>query len=434
LNYQNFRSRLIDFIPLERIINDPLRTLAYGADASFYRLIPKIVVQVESEEEEVQKIILLSNETKIPITFRAAGMSLSGQAVTDSVMVRIVPSKWSKWELLTKNASVVRLQPGIIGGYINNVLAPFWKKIGPDPSSINACMIGGITANNSSGMCCGVSQNMYHTMKEMRLILADGTILDTSDPASKEEFRRSHASMLQALSDLSNEVKSNTALVSRIRQKYKIKNTTGYSLNALVDFTDPFDILTHLIIGSEGTLAFISNVTVNTVDELPFKASSLIIFPDLVIATEGVKILKNTPVAAVEILDGPCLRSVSNHDSIPNRLDLKAAALLIETRAANKEELKKQIQFITNSLSNIQTIGGIKFTDIPAEYNKLWDIRKGLIPSVGATRQKSTSVIIEDVAVAVPKLADFTIDLQELFQKYHYHDAIILGHALEGNL
>jgi D-lactate dehydrogenase len=103
-------------------------------------------------------------------------------------------------------------------------------------------MIGGITANNSSGMCCGVSQNMYHTMKEMRLILADGTILDTSDPASKEEFRRSHASMLQALSDLSNEVKSNTALVSRIRQKYKIKNTTGYSLNALVDFTDPFDV------------------------------------------------------------------------------------------------------------------------------------------------------------------------------------------------
>ena len=135
--------------------------------------------------------------------------------------------------------------------------APYDKKIGPDPSSIDSCMIGGIVYNNSSGMCCGVAQNTYNTIKDLRLIFADGTVLDTSDPESKRAFARSHGYLLEGLSKLAERVKSNPDLVAKIKRKYSIKNTMGYSINAFVDFEDPFEILKHIIVGSEGTLGFI---------------------------------------------------------------------------------------------------------------------------------------------------------------------------------
>jgi D-lactate dehydrogenase len=136
-------------------------------------------------------------------------------------------------------------------------------------------MIGGIAANNASGMCCGTAQNSYQTVDSMRVVFADGALLDTSDDRSRNDFAASHGQMLDNLSSLANTVRSNAILAARIRHKFKIKNTTGYSLNALVDYDDPFDILVHLMIGSEGTLGFISEIVYKTVVEHLNKASAL---------------------------------------------------------------------------------------------------------------------------------------------------------------
>jgi D-lactate dehydrogenase len=432
--YELLYNILAHTIDRKRIFHDPLYTLAYGTDASFYRLIPKLVIRAE-DENEVSFILKECFKLHIPVTFRAAGTSLSGQAVTDSVLV-IAGSGWKKFHLLDSGKSI-RLQPGLTGGRVNAILSKYGRKIGPDPASINAAMIGGIAANNASGMCCGTAENSYKTVAGMRIILADGTILDTTDKAERELFRKSHSVLLKNIEELASEAKSNTILADRIRKKYKMKNTTGYSLNSLIDFSDPFDIIEHLMIGSEGSLGFISEIVYRTVEELPHRASSLIIFPDIRNACEAVSILKTTPVSAVELIDRAGMRSVENEKGVPAFLKSvrnDACALLVETASDDKPGLEKKIKAIKDSINSIPTEYGIEFTDVPAEYELLWKIRKGLFPSVGAMRKTGTTVIIEDVAFPVERLAEATIDLQQTLGKYKYDEAVIFGHALEGNL
>ncbi|TAL62022.1 MAG: 4Fe-4S ferredoxin [Bacteroidetes bacterium] len=216
-----------------------------------------------------------------------------------------------------------------------------------------------------------------------------------------------------------------------------MKNTTGYNLNALIDFSDPFDIIEHLMIGSEGTLGFISEISLKTVPEYSCRASSLMIFPDIEKACQAVSILKSTPVSAVELIDRAGLRSVENEDGVPDYLKFlhnDVCALLVEIVGGNKVEINGNIEIIKNSIKNIPVEKTVSFTDIPAEYELLWKIRKGLFPSVGAMRKTGTTVIIEDVAFPVPSLAEATLDLQKLLKKYRYDEAVIFGHALEGNL
>jgi len=432
--YKILYERLIASIDKKRIFHDPLSALAYGTDASFYRLIPKLVI-IAKDEIEVSAILKETSALSLPVTFRAAGTSLSGQAITDSVLV-IAGSHWKKFKI-QENGSEIWLQPGLTGGHVNSLLAPYGRKIGPDPASINAAMIGGIAANNASGMCCGTAENSYKTVAGMRIIMADGSILDTRDQAGKNRFRESHSKLLSDIEMLAKSATGNIALAERIRMKYKMKNTTGYSLNALVDFTDPFDIIEHLMIGSEGTLGFIAAISYKTVIEQPCKASSLMIFPDIECACKAVSLLKITPVSAVELIDRAGLRSVENEKGVHEFLKFlqdNSCALLVETVGGNKVEINRNIEVIKNSIKSIPVDRPIKFTDIPSEYELLWKIRKGLFPSVGAMRKTGTTVIIEDVAFPVQSLAEATLDLQNLLRKFRYDEAVIFGHALEGNL
>ena len=216
-----------------------------------------------------------------------------------------------------------------------------------------------------------------------------------------------------------------------------MKNTTGYSLNALVDFLDPIDVLAHLMIGSEGTLGFLSEITYRTVPEYADKASALILFDHLEAACLAVTVLKNTPVAAVELADRAALRSVEGKPGMPegiHALGADGAALLVETRAANAGRLAEQVRAIEAALSDIPTFEPVRFSTDASECARFWNVRKGMFPSVGAMRKVGTTVIIEDVAFPVPRLAEATLDLQRLLATHGYSDAIIFGHALEGNL
>ncbi|CAO3426538.1 FAD-binding and (Fe-S)-binding domain-containing protein [Azospirillum doebereinerae] len=432
--YERVLTELRAFIPEARLITDPLRTLAYGTDGSFYRLIPKIVAIVESEEEVVG-LLRVTRENKAPVTFRAAGTSLSGQAVSDSVLV-LLGDHW-RGCAISADAATVTLQPGVIGAEANRKLAPLGRKIGPDPASIATAKIGGIAANNASGMCCGTAQNSYRTLSSMRLVLADGTALDTGDAVSRAAFWRSHPNLLDGLRDLGARTRADAALAERIRNKFRIKNTTGYSLNALVDYEDPVDILQHLLIGSEGTLGFISTITLNTVPEHAHKASALLFFPDIAEACRAVALLKATPVSAVELMDRASLRSIEDKPGMPaqiKRFGPDVACLLVETRAESVAALDAQLAEIAAVLATTVTIGDGAFTTDAKACEGFWKIRKGLFPAVGAIRELGTTVIIEDVAFPLERLAEATVELQALFVKHAYHEAIIFGHALEGNL
>ncbi|MEA1030616.1 FAD-binding and (Fe-S)-binding domain-containing protein [Pseudomonas sp. N-137] len=421
-------------IPQKRRFDDPLSTLAFGTDASFYRLIPKLVVRVESEDEVVA-LLQLAQRDQVPVTFRAAGTSLSGQAISDSVLI-VLGDNWNAREIRGEGMQI-RLQPGVIGAQANAWLAPFGRKIGPDPASINACKIGGIVANNASGMCCGTAQNTYHTLAGIRLVLADGTRLDTEDETSVAAFRTSHGELLERLATLGRETRANTELAARIRHKYRLKNTTGLSLNALVDYDEPVDILSHLLVGSEGTLGFISAVTYNTVIDHPNKASALIVFPDVETCCNAVTVLKSQPVSAVELLDRRSLRSVQDKPGMPDfvqHLSTNACALLIESRAASSSLLQEQLARIMASLAGFPVEKQVDFTEDPRENARLWAIRKDTFPAVGAVRKTGTTVIIEDVTFPVEQLALGVNRLIELFDKHHYDEAILFGHALEGNL
>ncbi|MGB4912608.1 MAG: FAD-binding and (Fe-S)-binding domain-containing protein [Candidatus Dechloromonas phosphoritropha] len=421
-------------LPATQVITDDLRRLAYGTDASFYRLIPQVIAVIESEND-LKSVLTAARANKTPVTFRAAGTSLSGQAISDGVLA-LIGESFATYEI-NANASKVKVGPGIIGGEVNRRLAPHGKKIGPDPASIGTAKIGGIAANNASGMCCGTAENSYRTLAGMRVMLADGTLLDSEDPASIAAFKQSHGALLGGLERLGRDTRANTKLAERIRHKFKIKNTTGYSLNALVDYENPIDILSHLMIGSEGTLGFISRITYHTVAEDPFKASALVFFPDIRTACEAVIRLKPQPVSAVELLDRPALRSVQDKPGLPSTimtLDKDAAALLIEVRSATVDGLNEHISAAHAALAGIVTVEPLQFSTDPATCEMYWKVRKGTFPSVGAMRRTGTTVIIEDVAFPIASLADATLDLQALLRQHGYDEAIIFGHALEGNL
>jgi len=436
-NLKNFLASLQSSLNDDQIILDYARRFALSTDASFYRLTPEIIVRIE-DEQQLSTLLNLAGRFYVPITFRAAGTSLSGQAITDSVLV-MLGSLWNNVKV-TDDGKQIHLQPGVIAAEANLALEKYGRKIGPDPASINVCKIGGIVANNASGMCCGMANNTYHTLSGIRLLLWDGTILDTRDSASVSAFRKHHSDLLGRLKSLAGDIKSNPDLLKKIQHKYRLKNTTGYSINALIDYNDPIDILAHLMVGSEGTLGFISEVSYNTVPHYSCRATAILFFEDIKSCCNAVIALKNMPVEAVELIDGRGLQAVSDKPGMPmpesqiKALGTNISALLIETSAQNKSGLTQQIEEISDCLKHHKTLKPIIFTTDKELASQWWAIRKGLFPAVGAVRQTGTTVIIEDVAFPIERLSDAVRELQGLFKKFNYDDALIFGHALQGNL
>lgn len=429
-----FHQALTEYLPSDRLITDPARRFALGTDASFYRLTPALIVQVDTEAE-LLAVLAQARQYRVPVTFRAAGTSLSGQAVTDAVLVMLT-SNWRGCRVEPLGERV-HMQPGLIGAQANRQLAPFGRKIGPDPASIHACQIGGIVANNASGMCCGTRHNSYHTLAGMRLVLADGAVLDSRDPDSVRAFRRSHVKLLKNLSDLSQKLRSNDSLAERVRHKYRLKNTTGYGLNALLDFDDPIDILTHLMVGSEGTLGFVSEVSLNTVPNWQHRASVMVGFDNLVHCAQTVSQLKTVSVDAVELLDSRAVRAVSHMDGLPafaRRLPDAGGLLLIDVRGESPQQLDDHCQAVQAILDAAGVHDSTGFTRDARRIEAFWTLRKGTFPAVGAHRAVGTTAVIEDVAFPIERLADGVDMLQALFDRHGYEEAIIFGHALEGNL
>ncbi|MBK9796102.1 MAG: FAD-binding oxidoreductase [Holophagaceae bacterium] len=428
------RESLSNIVGADRVMVRAMDRIAFASDAGFYRLIPKAVV-FPGSIEEVQGLFRLSHEQKIPMTFRAAGSSLSGQSITDGILVEVARN-WRDIKVLDGGARV-KVQPGVIGAHVNHALKFFKAKMGPDPASLNTCRVGGILSNNSSGMCCGVTQNAYHTLDSLTFVLPSGTVIDTGAPDADERFRSAEPALTKGLLKLKADLLANPTLATRIRSKYKTKNTTGYSLNAFLDFDRPVDIFRNLLVGSEGTLAFIAEAVLNSVPDLPVKVTAFLLFPDLYAACDSIIPLRDAGAAALELLDRASLRSVENQPGIPaaiKTLPDGAAALLVEFHGRDESVRAELERTALATTAGLKLIEPAKFTHDPVEQALMWKIRSGTFPSVGSVRKSGTTVIIEDVAFPVERLADAAIDLTKLFAKHGYDEAIIFGHAKDGNL
>ena len=434
ISSQEIQLALNGFIPQERILVRPIELIACASDASFYRLIPKAVVQTQNLEE-IRALFSFSQQTRIPMTFRAAGTSLSGQSISDGLLVEVA----RHWRDVTveESGKRIRVQPGVIGASANRALVPYRAKIGPDPASIATCTLGGILSNNSSGMCCGVQQNAYHTLHSMKFMLPSGTVIDTSQPDADDEFHAREPALARGVLELKAKLEGDPALRERVRNKYRMKNTTGYSLNAFLDFDRAVDIFQHVMIGSEGTLAFIAEAVLNTVPDLPVKYTGLLLFPDLYAAADSIVPLRQAGAKALEIMDRASLRSVEGKTGVPSSirsLPDAAAGLLVEFQSADEGERSELEKLAAESVGGLKLCEPARFTHVASEQALLWNIRAGMFPSVGSVRKTGTTVIIEDVAFPIESLADAAHGLTDLFRRHSYENAIIFGHAKDGNL
>ena len=402
----------------------------WASDASIYRLVPRVVVLVRSAED-VQAVLGLAAEHGAPVCFRAGGTSLSGQAVTDGILV--VVSRHLRSIRVIDSGQRVSCAPGAVGAWVNAALAPYQRRIGPDPASMQAAEIGGIVANNASGMCCGVAENSYHTVDGLELMLADGYRIDTAAADADVRLARDRPAIAAGLLELRDLVRGDAHLSARIGTAFATKNTVGYSLNAFLDAETPARILQRLVVGSEGTLAFISNATFRTLPLPGHRATAWLMFSTLDDACSAVKPLAQLGAAAIELLDAVALARVEG--KLPHVLPAgEPTALLVEFQETTAEALRGRIGAATPVLLGFDLAAPAAFTGDTELQHRYWTIRKGLFPSVGAVRASGTAVVIEDVTFPVDELAAGVRSLRACFSRYGFDDAVIFGHAKDGNL
>lgn len=409
--------------------------LASAHDASHYLLTPQAVVTPASTEQVVA-LLAASRSTGVPLTFRAGGTSLSGQAGTAGVLVD--SRRHFTGIRVLDGGERVRVGAGATLRAVNARLIRYRRRLGPDPASEIACTIGGVVANNSSGMACGTETNAYRTLQSAVLVLPSGTVLDTGADDADDRLARAEPAIHAGLARLRDRIRSDDRSVATIRRLYAMKNTMGYGLNSFLDHDDPVRILEHLVIGSEGTLAFVAETVFRTVPVRPFASTGLLIFPDLAAATRSIPALVQAGFATIELMDSTSLRVAQRGDDAT--ADLRAlhvddhAALLVEYREDSAVALQRRTHQASTLLSSLPlAVPGVLSED-GAEQARLWHIRKGLYTIVAGDRPSGTTALLEDIAVPVEQLYDTCLGLTRLFDEHGYADAVIFGHAKDGNI
>ncbi|MFT4468504.1 FAD-binding and (Fe-S)-binding domain-containing protein [Arthrobacter sulfonylureivorans] len=412
-----------------------LDRLALAHDASHYLLVPELTA-VPRNADDVARLFRISGEKGIPLTFRSGGTSLSGQALSSGILAD-TRSGFRRIEILDGGLRV-KLQPGATLRSVNARLAPYGRRLGPDPASEIACTIGGIVANNSSGMSCGTENNTYRTLESLVIVLPSGTVVDTGAADADERLRQTESNLWSGLARLRDRVRADSSSVATIRRQFAMKNTMGYGVNSFLDFDRPVDILAHLIVGSEGTLAFIAEATYRTVPLLPAAATGLAVFPSLSSAAAALPALVGTGLAAIELMDATSLRVAQ---TLPHPIrELAAldvdhhAAYLIEFSGATAEDLALQRSRSEDLLASLDLALPLTLTQEAEERARLWSVRKGLYTAVAGARPSGTTALLEDIVVPVPELVGTCAELVDLFDQYAYEESVIFGHAKDGNI
>ncbi|MFD4132673.1 FAD-binding and (Fe-S)-binding domain-containing protein [Streptomyces goshikiensis] len=432
------REELTALLGAEKVLWKVSDLVRYASDASPYRFVPQVVVIAE-DIDDVSAVLSYAHGRGREVVFRAAGTSLNGQAQGEDILVD-VRRHWAGVEVL-EDGRRARIRPGTTVLRANAALARHGRILGPDPASAIACTLGGVIANNSSGMTAGTTRNAYRTLSSLTLVLPGGTVVDTADPLADEELARAEPALCHGLMDIKREIEADPGLVSRIRAKYEIKNTTGYRLDAYLDGTTPVEILRGLMVGSEGTLGFIAEAVFDTLPLEREVVSALLFFPSLPAAAAAVPLFNEAGALAVEVMDGNTLRASVSVEGVPAdwaELPRDTTALLVEFRApdeAGRAEYERRAAGVLAGLELVAPVASVTnaFTRDPQTISGYWKARKAFVTAVGGARAPGTTLITEDFAVPPSRLAEACEALLAL-QAEHGFDAAVAGHAAHGNL
>jgi D-lactate dehydrogenase len=428
------RDELAAAVGADRVLARALDLVRYATDASPYRSVPKAVV-APRDVADVVALLCYARSSGTPLVFRAGGTSLNGQAQTDSVLVD-VRRHWRGIEALD-DGTRVRARPGSVLGQVNRVLAPYGRKLGPDPASTDIACVGGVIANNSGGMRCGVAADSYQTVSAMTFVLASGDVIDTTAADAGERFAAAAPELAAGLAEIRDEIRADAALRERIARKFEIKNTTGYRLCAFLDADEPVEIFRRLIVGSEGTLAFVAEAVFETVALGRHTSVSLALFPDLDAAANAVGPLVALGATATELMVAPTLIAAAwNMPGTPARwreLPPQSAALLVELRADDPGALGASETEALTILGGRELIDAPSFTRDPEEVKLHWHVREGMQGLLAAMRGPGVQLIIEDVCVRPERVAEAAKDLQAILGKHGFLPGLA-GHASAGNL
>ncbi|MCG7432011.1 FAD-binding oxidoreductase [Kocuria indica] len=417
------------------VVTGELERRAVAHDASHYLMQPRAVLRPR-DTHEVGRIFAAAADTDAGLTLRSGGTSLSGQSVTDQILVD-VRRHFKSVEVLDRGARV-RVQPGVTVRQVNARLAPHGRALGPDPASESACTLGGVVADNSSGMACGTEFNTYRTLESMVLVLPSGTVLDTAAPDAGEQLRAREPDLFEGLLRLRDRVRGNPESVRTIQRLFAMKNTMGYGLNSFLDHEDPVAILEHLMIGSEGTLGFVASATLRTVPVHPHVATGLLVFPTVVAATSAVPDLVGSQCATLELMDATSLAVSQRTGLAPSAImDIpvsQQAALLVEYQHDTAAGVRELAEAAASTFDALELAGPVALTTDPRERASLWTVRKGLYTTVAGNRPQGTNALLEDVVVPVDQLGGTCEELTGLFDAHGYRDSVIFGHAKDGNV
>ncbi|WP_278236677.1 FAD-binding and (Fe-S)-binding domain-containing protein [Isoptericola sp. AK164] len=419
----------------ERVLTRALDRHARAHDASHYLLVPEVVAVAE-DAGDVARTMTTARAHATPVTFRSGGTSLSGQAAGAGVLVD-TRRGFRRVEVLDDGRRV-RVQPGATLRTVNARLAPFGRALGPDPASEAACTIGGVIANNSSGMAAGTEHNSYRTLESMVVVLASGTVLDTGAPGATDRLRAEEPALCAELETLRDRVRSDPVVAEEIRRRFAMKNTMGYALDAFCDYSDPVDLLAHLLVGSEGTLGFVAEAVFRTVQVQGAAATGLLVFESVDDATRALPALVGTGAAALEFMDSTSLRVARRSPGAPESVTGfpvdEHAAILVEYRADDADLLAETVGAAEGVLDGLPTVLPLRLTRDDAERSALWKVRKGLYATVAGARPPGTTALLEDIVVPVAELADTCRELRDLLAVHGYVDPVVFGHAKDGNL
>jgi D-lactate dehydrogenase len=428
------RGELEQLLGADRVLARASDIVRYASDASPYRLLPQVVVMAR-DAEDVAKTLAFGKRSGIPVTFRAGGTSLNGQGQSEGILVDV--RRHFSGVAVEEDGARARVKPGTVLGHANRVLAPHGRKLGPDPASTDIACVGGVIANNSGGMRCGVTKDSYSTVSSMTLVLPSGTTIDTAAPGAAERFAAEEPELAKGLEAIRDEIRADTELSERIRRKFAIKNTTGYRLCAFLDADEPLEIFRRLVVGSEGTLAFVAEAVFETVPLPARTTTAWIHFRGIEEAIATVRDFVDSGAMAVELMVAPALITAAwNMVGAPEEwkeLPPESAVLLVEYGAADEDELAAQVARAEEILAGHETIQPFAFTRELEEIELAWRVREGLHGLIGRLRLPGTALIVEDVCVPPERIAEGARDLQALLGEHGFLPGVA-GHASAGNL
>jgi D-lactate dehydrogenase len=431
---RELRDALGELIGADQVFHRAIDLVRYASDASPYRLIPQVVVAPRTIDDVVA-LLKYCRENGRHATFRAAGTSLCGQSQSDDILID-VRRHWYGMSI-EDGGLAIRVRPGVILGHASAYLRKHGRRLGPDPASIDACTIGGVVANNAGGMRCTIERDSYHTVRSMTIVLASGTVIDTAQPDAESAFLQAEPDLARGLLELRAELIADAPLAERVRHKFAIRNTTGYRLDALLDADTPLEIFRRLVVGSEGTLAFIGEAVMNTLPAPGAISVTWIPVPSIDEAVALVPSLVALGAEAVELMVAPALKAAAH--AFPGTpeywrtLDPKAAALLVEFVAADAAALDKAEAAARELVAAANLLHPLDFTRDAEAIEIDWRIREGLLGIVGKLRPEGTAVLNEDVCFPPARIAEGAHDLQALLTKHGFLPGVA-GHAAFGNL